>query len=76
MNIHNLVSPQLRAALRQHGWAKLAHAVLYKQGGFPPGDTSLREGARALCMKLAVDRVNQSIVRDGIAAYKELHNAG
>lgn len=74
MIYEQFVSPQLRAALRDHGWAKLAHQVIYAQGGFPPDDTSIQSGARALCMKLAVDMVNQQTIFDGVRALKELNH--
>jgi hypothetical protein len=74
MNIDNLVSPRLRAALRTHGWAKLAFEVVYRRGGYPPAAPTLPEAVKALAMKIAVDHVNQSIIRDGITAYKELYN--
>lgn len=74
MNIDKLVSDRLRSALRTHGWAKLAFAVVHAKGGYPPSGTTLPEVVQALTAKIAVDQVNQSIVRDGIKAYKELHN--
>lgn len=73
MNIDKLVSPQLRTALREHGWAKLAFAVVHQNNGYPPADTSLPEIVKALAAKVAVDHVNQALVQDGIRAYKELH---
>jgi len=73
MNINTLVSPRLRAALRTHGWSKLAFEVVHLQGGYPPSAPTLPEVVKALSVKIAVDHVNQGIVRDGIAAYKELH---
>lgn len=66
------VSPTLRQALREHGWAKLAHQVIYAKGGFPPRDFTVKSAAEALCMKLAVDRVNQHTVREGVDAVREL----
>ena len=66
------VSDNLRAALRTHGWAKLAHAVMHASGEFPPDDTSVQAGGRALCMKLAVDMYNQHTIREGVQALKEL----
>lgn len=75
MNINTLVSPRLRAALRTHGWAKLAFEVLHRNGGYPPAAPTLPEVVKALAVKVAVDHVNQGIVRDGISAYKELHGA-
>lgn len=66
------VSDNLRVALREHGWAKLAHQVIYAKGGFPPDDTTIQAGGRALCMKLAVDMVNQKTIREGVVALKEL----
>lgn len=74
MNIDKLVSPQLRAALRTHGWAKLAFDVVYEKGGYPPAEPTLPAVVKALSMKLAVDRLNQALIHDGIAAYKELNN--
>lgn len=73
MMFDKFVSSNLRTALREHGWAKLAHQVLYAKGGFPPDDTTLQAGAKALCMKLAVDSVNRQTIRDGISALKELN---
>lgn len=74
MNIDKLVSPQLRTALREHGWAKLAFAVVHERQGYPPSDTTLPSLIQALSIKIAVDHVNQALVRDGIKAYKELHD--
>lgn len=74
MNIHKLVSPQLRTALREHGWSKLAFAVVHAGHGYPPADSTLPKIVRALSTKIAVDHVNQALVRDGVKAYKELHN--
>lgn len=68
------VSNNLRSALRTHGWAKLAHAVMHANGEFPPDDTTVNAGARALCMKLAVNMYNQHVIRDGITALQELRN--
>jgi hypothetical protein len=72
MMFDQFVSPALRQALREHGWAKLAHQVIYAKGGFPPRDTSIGAAAEALCMKMAVDRVNQHTIREGVDALKEL----
>lgn len=72
MMFEKFVSNNLRAALRDHGWAKLAHQVIYAKGGFPPGDTTIQAGAEALCMKLAVDMVNHQVIQDGVTALKEL----
>ena len=72
MMFEKFVSNNLRTALRDHGWAKLAHQVIYARGGFPPDDTTVQAGAQALCMKMAVDMVNQSTVLDGVQALKEL----
>lgn len=66
------VSDRLRGALRDHGWPKLAHQVLYENGEFPPEDTTIQAGARALCMKMAVDMVNAQTIREGVQAFKEL----
>lgn len=74
MNIHKLVSPRLRSALREHGWAKLAFAVVHADHGYPPADATLPEVIKALSTKIAVDHVNHALVRDGIKAYKELHD--
>jgi hypothetical protein len=72
MMFDKFVSNNLRAALRDHGWAKLAHQVIYAKGGFPPEDTTVQSGAKALCMKLAVDMVNHRTIREGVVALKEL----
>ena len=72
MMFEQFVSPTLRAALREHGWAKVAHQVVYAKGGFPPRDFTIGAAAEALCMKIAVDRVNQHVVREGVEALKEL----
>ncbi len=74
MNIDKLVSPQLRAALREHGWAKMAFAVIHQRQGYPPADATLPAIIQAFSAKVAVDHVNHALVRDGIKAYKELHN--
>jgi hypothetical protein len=74
MMFEQFVSNHLRAALREHGWAKLAHQVIYAKGGFPPEDTTIQAGAKALCMKLAVDMVNKKTVDDGVRALKELRH--
>lgn len=73
MNIDKLISPSLRAALRTHGWSKLAFEVIHQNGGYPPSSATLPDVVKALSVKLAVDQVNQAIIRDGLAAYKELH---
>lgn len=67
-----LLSPTLVHALRDGDFAKLSHDVLYLRGEYPPADDSLQEAGRAVCMKLAVNLVNQAVVKDGIAAYEEL----
>jgi hypothetical protein len=72
MMYEQFVSDNLRRALRTHGWAKLAHAVMHANGEFPPDDTTVQAGARALCMKLAVNMYNHHTIREGVTALKEL----
>lgn len=76
MNPSKLLSPTLVHALRHGDLAKLSHRVLYLRGEYPPADDSIQEAGRALCMKLAVNLVNQAVTQDGIDALKELSDAG
>lgn len=67
-----MISPTLRAQLRDGGWWKLAHAVKVAQGGAPPEVPTLPACVAALAMKVAADRVNERTVAEGVAAYRRL----
>lgn len=74
LNPDNLLSPTLRAALREHGVAKLAQQVLIAKGEYVPDDLSWRGIGKAMGVKVAVNMINQAVIKDGLKAFSELHD--
>lgn len=70
-----LVSPTLRAALRDHGWWKLASQVKAAQGLAPPAAPTLPAAAEALAMKIAADRATHRLIREGLDALSRVRGA-
>lgn len=69
------VSPTLRAALRDHGWWKLASQVKAAQGLAPPAAPTLPAAAEALAMKIAADRATHRLIREGLDALSRVRGA-
>lgn len=67
-----MISPNLRAQLRDGGWWKIAREVKALQGGAPPAEPTLPACVESLAMKVAADHVNERTIAEGVAAYKRV----
>lgn len=67
-----LVSKNLRDTLRYDGYAKLAAQVMRDRHEYVGDITSLDGGIKSVSIKLAVNRMNQQAIWDGLASYRQL----
>lgn len=63
---------RIRAAIRQHGFQKLAYAVACRDGTPLPKDNSLAAAMQSLSEKVARIRAEEQEMLEGIAAYRKV----
>lgn len=66
------ISNELRATLRYEGYAKLAAQVMRDQGEYVGDISSLDTAIKSVAVKIAVNRLNQDTVIEGLASYRLL----
>ena len=65
-----IVSNNLRAALRRDGYAKLAAEVMRDQHEYVTTIDDLAGAAKSLAVKIAANRANQKVIRDGLTSLR------
>ncbi len=63
---------QLAAAIRLHGFDKLAREVMRQRGEYVPADNSLKEAALSVTMKMARNREQHTAIREGLASLRKV----
>jgi hypothetical protein len=67
-----LVSKNLRDTLRYDGYAKLAAQIMRDQNEYVGDITDLMGGIKSVSVKIAVNRMNEQTIWDGLHAYQQL----
>lgn len=66
----DLISPALRASLRYEGYAKVSAQVMADAGEYPTDVSSLQGAIQSLSVKVAVNRVNERNITEGLDSLK------
>ena len=65
------VSPNLRAALRYEGYAKVSAVVMRSEGEYLKESSDyLNDAAQSLAVKIAVNRINEKTINTGVASFQ------
>ncbi len=62
----------LAAAIRLHGFDKLAHEVMRQKGEYVPADGSLKEATLSITMKMARNKIAHTAIREGIESLRKV----